>query len=210
LLWSIESTKRKKMADDRTTYLASPKTEAWVSEAVIPADFFFFSMWSSLRSSTTTPMQQTWQQAHKAHTHKKTLKLKHLTQKKKKKASKTLNPFWLRRRRKNKDSMGKYLIHYVNGLQGYKILFKANPSRKGQFGIMPNFCKSRSSIHCPLIIPNNYVDLEWLCEILPHCIYVVWRWFNRDMMWICFSHFGIQRDFVFQCFVNDLGILSIY
>jgi hypothetical protein len=147
---------------------------------------------------------------HTRHTQKKTLKLKHLTQKKKKKASKTLNPFWLRRRRKNKDSMGKYLIHYVNRLQGYKILFKANPSRKGQFGIMPNFCKSRSSIHCPLIIPNNYVDLEWLCEILPHCIYVVWRWFNRDMMWICFSHFGIQRDFVFQCFVNDLGILSIY
>jgi hypothetical protein len=56
--------KKKKMADDRTTYLASPKTEAWVCEAVIPADFFFFSMWSSRFS--TTPMKQTWQQAHKA------------------------------------------------------------------------------------------------------------------------------------------------
>ncbi len=50
--------------------------------------------------------------------------------------------------------MGKYLIHYVNRLQGYKIIFRANASRKGQVGIMPNFRKSRS-IHCPLFAPNN-------------------------------------------------------
>jgi hypothetical protein len=70
------------------------------------------------------------------------------------------------------DSMGRYLIHYVIRLRGYKIIFLANASRMGQFGIMPNFCKSRS-IHCPLFVPNNYVDLEWFCENLPHCINVV-------------------------------------
>jgi len=77
---------KKEKKDDGTTYLASPKTEAWVSEVVIPADFFFFSMWSSQYS--TTPMQQTWQQAHKAKKNPKT----QASHPKKKKASKTLNP----------------------------------------------------------------------------------------------------------------------
>jgi len=79
------------------------------------------------------------------------------------------------------------LQHYVIRLWGYKTIFKANASRMGRFKIKPNFYNSRS-FHCRLFVPTNYVDLEWFCDNLLHCLNVVGKWVNRNMIWICLSH----------------------
>jgi hypothetical protein len=78
----------------------------------------------------------------------------------------------------------------------------------GKFGIMPNFCKSRS-IHFPLFVPNNYVDLECFYENLPHYIYVVWRWATRYMMWIYFSHLEFKGIEFILCFYYFLIFLHL-